>query len=115
MKTLKHFLVRFLIIVVPLAGLYFYAQMAFEANSQREHPTDAGLGIAYLLLFFLFILFVGFLFDFIIKFRTKQFKIVWIDLSFLLIFTISIIYLVCLMTSRDCFCSWIIETIGKLW
>lgn len=115
MKTLKHFLIRLLIILVPLVGSYFYAQIAFEENRQREHRTDAGFGIAFLLIFFLFILFVGFLFDFIIKLRTKQFKIVWIDLSFLLIFTIPIMYLVCLMTSRDCFCSWIIETIGKLW
>jgi purine-cytosine permease-like protein len=85
-------LIRFLIVAVPLLLLYFYAQMAFKANRQREHPTDAGLGIAFLLVFILTALFIGFVADFIKCLRRKQYQTVWIDFGFLLLFTIPILY-----------------------
>jgi purine-cytosine permease-like protein len=111
MKLIKPILIRFLIVVLPLLILYFYSQMAFKANREREHPTDAGLGIAFLLVFILIVLAIGFVADFIKCLRRKQYKTAWIDFCFLLLFTIPILYIGCLMTSRDCFCGWLIDTI----
>jgi len=112
MKLIKPILIRLLTVAVPLLILYFYAQMAFKANRQREHPTDAGLGIAVLLVFILVVLAIGFITDFIKCLRRKQCKTAWIDFGFLLLFTIPILYIGCLMASRDCFCGWLIDTIN---
>jgi membrane protease YdiL (CAAX protease family) len=111
MTRIKPFIIRLLFVAVPLLLLYFYAQMAFEANRHKEHPTDAGLGIAILLVFILIVLFIGFLVDFIKNLRRKQYKIAGFDFCLLLLFTIPVIYIGCLMTSRDCFCGWLIDTI----
>lgn len=111
MKLIKPIFIRFLIVTVPLSILYFYAQMAFKANRQREHPTDAGLGIAFLLVFILLALAIGFVADLIKCLRRKQYKTAWIDFGFLLLFTVPILYIGCLMASRDCFCGWLIDTI----
>ncbi len=58
MKITKHIIIRILAIAIPLLLLYFYSEMVFEANRQREHRTDAGLGIVFLLVFVLIILMV---------------------------------------------------------
>lgn len=108
MRQIKPFIIRLLIVAVPLLLLYFYAGIAFEANRRKEHPTDAGLGIAILLSFILIILFIGFTVDFIKNLRRKQYKIAGFDFCLLLLFTIPIIYIGCLMTSRECFCGWLL-------
>jgi Ca2+/Na+ antiporter len=112
MKIIKHFLIRLLITAVPLLGLYFYAEMAFEANRMKEHPTDVGLGIAFLLIFILFVLCIGFGIDFIRRLRKKDYKIAMIDIPFLLPFIFIVLYFSCLMTSGGCFCDFIIN-LGK--
>jgi predicted permease len=111
MKLIKPFLIRLLIVAVPLLGLYCFAQMAFKANRSSEHPTDPGLGIAFLLIFILIILFIGFIIDFIRRLRYKQYQLAAIDSFFLLLFMIPIVYIGCLIASRDCFCKWLIDTI----
>jgi len=111
MKTLKPFLIRFLTVAVPLLGIYIFAQIAANANRGREHPTDVGLGIAFLSVFTFLVLFVGFTVDLVIRVRRKQHSQVWMDSFFLFLFTIPIAYIICLITSRDCFCKWLIDTI----
>ncbi len=106
---LKSFLKRLLLIVIPIVALYLYAQMAFEANSHREHRTDAGLGIAFMTTGLLLILFLVFLVDIITKIRIKNYNIVKIDSVFLLILSTPIAYLICQITSRNCFCTSIIN------
>ncbi len=116
MKTLKAFLIRLLIIGLPLLGLYFYAQMAFEANSKKEHPTDAGLGIAILLFNLLLIIVIGLIVDLIKRLKRKQYNIALTNVPFLLLFSIPILYIHCQMSSycEDCFCSWFIDFIKNL-
>lgn len=106
---LKSFLKRLMLIVIPVTALYFYAQMAFEANSQREHRTDVGLGIAFLATGLLLALLVIFLFDIIKKIRAKNYNLVKVDTIFLLILLCPIAYLICQITSRNCFCTSIIN------
>lgn len=106
---LKSFLKRLMLIVLPIVALFFYAQIAFEANSQREHRTDAGLGIAFLATGLLFVLLLIFIADFFKKLRLKNYNIVKIDVIFLLILSTPIAYLICQITSRNCFCTSIIE------
>lgn len=114
MKLVKPFLIRLLIVTVPLLGLYIFAQMAFKANRSSEHPTDPGLGIAFLLVFMLIVLFIGFIVDFIRRLINKQYQLVTVDSFFLLLFVIPIAYIGCLIGSRDCFCKWIIDTVDFL-
>ncbi|MGE8554219.1 MAG: hypothetical protein ACN6OB_09870 [Chryseobacterium jejuense] len=114
MKTLKLFLKRLLITVVPLISLYIFAQIAFQNNREREHPTDAGLGIAFLLTFILFSLFVGFMVDFIIRIKKKEYKTALVDLPFLLCFIIPALYLACLWGGGDGFCGWMLDSIRDL-
>lgn len=111
MKTLKPFLIRFLVVAIPLLGIYIFAQIASGANRRREHPTDVGLGIAFLSVFAFLVLFVGFAIDFAIRIRRKQRLQVWMDVFFLFLFTIPIAYIICLIASRECFCKWLIDTI----
>ncbi|MBO6200927.1 MAG: hypothetical protein J6N74_04830 [Chryseobacterium sp.] len=111
MKPWKAFLLRLLIVAIPLLVLYFYAEIAFEANRKKEHPTDAGLGIVVLLAFILIILFGGFLIDLLVRLSRKEYKIALINVPFLIPFVIFIIYIACLMASRECFCGWLIDTI----
>ena len=116
MKILQKFLVRILIAGVPLIGLYFYSKIAFEANTKREHPTDVGLGIGFLLFAILVLMSFGFIVDFIIRIKNKQYETSLINIPFLIIFSFPILYIKCQMSSycKDCFCSWIIEIIKKL-
>lgn len=112
MNQIKPFIIRLLFVAIPLLLLYFYAQIEFKANMQKEHPTDVGFGIAILLVFILIILFIGFLVDFIKNLRRKQYKIARFDFFLLLLFTIPVLYIGCLMKSRECFCGWLINTIN---
>jgi hypothetical protein len=107
---LTHFFVRFLIVSLPLLGLYFIAQMSFKANREREHPVDAGLGIAILLFFMLCFMFVGLIIDSAYRIRKKQFNIALTNLPFLLLFTFPILYIYCQMGyCEDCFCRWFLD------
>jgi hypothetical protein len=93
MEIFKSFLKRFLIVAIPLLGLYYFSELAFEANRQKEHPTDVGLGIAIFLFFILFILFLGFVIDTIIRIVKKEHKTILINVIFLLPFLILILYI----------------------
>ncbi|WP_312393227.1 hypothetical protein [Chryseobacterium sp.] len=111
MKYFKLFFIRLIIVVIPLSALYFYAQMAFESNRKKEHPTDVGLGIAILLFFILLFLSIGFLIDFIKNILKKEYKIALLNIPFLLFFLLPILYIGCQMTGSGCFCSWIINVV----
>jgi hypothetical protein len=113
MEMLKNFLKRLLITGLPLLGLYLFAQISFKANRRSEHPVDAGLGIALLLFVILFILSVGLIIDFVIRIKSKQYKIAVTNVPFLLLFLFPIFYIKCQMGGycEDCFCSWLIETV----
>ena len=93
MEIFKSFLKRLLIVAIPLLGLYYFSELAFEANRQKEHPTDVGLGIAIFLFFILFFLFLGFIIDTIIRIVKKDHKTILINVIFLLPFLILILYL----------------------
>ena len=90
---LKCFLKRLSIVSVPLLGLYYYSEIAFEAHRQKEHPTDVGLGIAIFLFFILFFLFLGFIMDTILRIIKKEHKTVLINVIFLLPFLFLILYI----------------------
>jgi hypothetical protein len=92
-NILKSFLKRLFIVSIPILGLYYYSEIAFKANRQKEHPTDVGLGIAIFLFFILFFLFLGFTIDTIIRFVKKEYKIVLINVIFLLPFIILVLYI----------------------
>lgn len=109
MKILKSVLKRLLISGVPFILLYFYSQFAIAANMQREHRTDVGLGIAFLFFFIMIILFIGFMVDLLQRLRRKEYQIAMTDVPFLLAFLFLILYIGCLMTSRACFCNWMID------
>ena len=98
MNLLKSFLIRLFVVIVPLLGLYYYSEIAFEANRNREHPTDVGLGMAVFLFFILLFLFVGFTIDIIIRFVKKEYKIVMIDTIFLLPFVFLLLYIATLFS-----------------
>ncbi|WP_315057028.1 hypothetical protein [Chryseobacterium indoltheticum] len=104
MKITKHIIIRILAVAVPLLLLYFYSEMAFEANRQREHRTDVGLGIAFLLVFVLIILLVGFITDFIVRIYKKQYSIAMINVPFLLLFLIPVLYISCLFSREAFYC-----------
>lgn len=111
MKLFKAFLIRLLITAIPLLALYAYAEIAFQANREKEHPTDVGLGIAILLAFIAMALFIGFLADLILRLVRKEYKIALINIPFLIPFIIIITYISCQMTSRECFCGWLIKVL----
>ena len=111
MKLLKAFLIRLLIVAVPLILLYIYSIIALEANRKKEHPTDAAMGIILLLAFILFLLFIGFMFDLIKRLVKKEYKTALINIPFLIPFGVFIVYIGCLMSSRECLCGWLIKTI----
>ena len=92
MEIFKSFLKRLLIVAIPLLGLYYFSELAFESNRQKEHPTDVGLGIAIFLFFILFLLFLGFFIDTIIRIVKKDHKTILINVIFLLPFLILILY-----------------------
>lgn len=98
MNTFKSFLKRLFIVCVPLLALYFYSEIALKANREREHPSDAGLGIAILLFFILFILFIGFIIDTLLRFRKKEYQTLIVNTIFLLPFIFFIIYIATLFS-----------------
>ncbi len=98
MNVHKSFLKRLLIVSIPLLSLYYFSEMVFKANREREHPTDAGLGIAILLFFILLIFFVGFTVDTIIRFRQKQYQIAMVNAIFLSPFLFFILYIATLFS-----------------
>lgn len=104
MKITKHIIIRILAVAIPLLLLYFYSEMAFEANRQREHRTDVGLGIAFLLVFVLIILMIGFITDSIIRIYKKQYSIALINVPFLLLFLIPVLYISCQFSSEAFYC-----------
>lgn len=112
MTLLKAFLIRLVIVVLPLLCLYVYSEIAFAANRKKEHPTDAAMGIVLLGGFILIILFVGFMFDLIKRLVRKEYDLALLDIPFLIPAAVFIAYIICLMTSRECFCGWLIETIN---
>ena len=112
MNLLKSFLTRLFIVAVPILGLYFYSEIVFEANRQKEHPTDAGMGIAILLILLLSCLFVGFVINTIIKFRKKEYPIVMVNAIFLSPFLFLLLYLQCLFVGGDGFCEFITKLDG---
>ena len=112
MNLLKSFLTRLFIVAVPILGLYFYSEIVFEANRQKEHPTDAGMGIAILLFLLLLCLFLGFVINTIIKFRKKEYPIVMVNAIFLSPFLFLILYLQCLFVGGDGFCEFITKLDG---
>ena len=116
MNVLKNFIIRILVVGIPLIGLYYYSQIVFEANRRREHPTDAGLGIALLLFALLLLLSIGLIVDLVIRIKKKEYKIALTNIPFLIIFLIPILYINCQMGDycEDCFCSWLIEKIKKI-
>lgn len=114
MKYIKPLVKRLVISVAPLVILYFIAEMSFKANRQSEHPVDAGLGIAFLLIFIIVVLFIGFFIDLIVRLRKKSYSTVGIDLLFLLPILFAIFYFGCQMGAFDyacnaCFCGQIIK------
>lgn len=104
MKITKHIIIRILAVAIPLLLLYFYSEMAFEANRQREHRTDVGLGFAFLLVFILIILMVGFITDSIVRIYKKQYSIALINVPFLLLFLIPVLYISCQFSSEAFYC-----------
>ncbi|MEN7550061.1 hypothetical protein AAG747_19215 [Rapidithrix thailandica] len=109
-NIIKFFLVRLLIVILPLVVLYFAFEAGVEANNQKEHKTDVGLGFAILLFFIFIILTVGFVIDFIKNLYKKHYDIALIDIPFLLVFLIPIIYIHCQMGGCcEGFCDWYIN------
>lgn len=104
MKIAKHIIIRILAVAIPLLLLYFYSEIAIEENRKREHRTDVGLGIAVMFVFVLIILIVGFITDFIVRIFRKQYSIAWIDIPFLILFLIPILYITCQFSSEAFYC-----------
>lgn len=114
MKNLRPFLIRTVFTVIPLLLLYGFAEYSFVQSRKMEHRGDAGLGIAFLLTAILFILFAGYLIDIIVKFRKKQFSVMWIDVAFLIPVLVVILYFVCMIANPFCFCDFLKNSINKL-
>lgn len=93
MKLVKAFLIRLLIVAVPLFGLFIYSSLALEENLHKEHKTDVGLGIAIILGMVLTMLFIGFTADLIYRVVNKQYKMALIDLPFLIPFGVAVVYI----------------------
>lgn len=104
MKITKHILIRILAVVIPLLLLYFYSEMAIEENRKREHRTDVGLGIAILFVFVMIFLIGGFIVDFIVRISKKQYSIAVIDVPFLILFLIQVLYISCQFSGKAFYC-----------
>lgn len=104
MKITRHTIIRILVVTIPLLLLYFYSQMATEANRQREHRTDLGLGIAFLFAFILIILLVGFITDSLIRIYKEQYSIALINVPFLLLFLVPVLYISCQFSGEIFYC-----------
>jgi len=92
MSLIKHLVLRIAVVAIPLLGWYVYSEIAYKANRMKEHPTDVGLGMAILLTLILVFLFVGFVIDLVVRTRNKQKQIARIDLVFIILFAVSILY-----------------------
>lgn len=112
MKPWKAFLLRLLLYVIPIVGLYIFSQMAIADSRQQEHRTDVGLGIVVVSAFVLAFMSICIVADMLARIVKKEYKIALIDLLFLLPAITFVIYIGCLMASRECFCGWLIDTIG---
>ena len=88
---LKSILKRLLLLIIPYCGLYVYTQFAFEKDSQREHYSNAGLGIAVFGMGILTLLILIFLVDLFRKIRSKNRKLIIVDLVFLSVLSIPLI------------------------
>ena len=108
-KIAKPFFIRLLLVAIPMGALYLFAQMAFEENRHKEHPTDVGLGIAMLLGVFSLVFFIAFLVDISVRIYKKQYAVAWTNLPFLLLCSTVLLYIGCNMSSscKDCFCGWL--------
>lgn len=114
-RNFNHFLIRLLIVVIPLTAIYFFAKLAFEENRRKEHPTDVGLGIAIISFNVFIILFIGFLVEFIKRIKKKQYDIALIDVLFLLLFFVPILYIHCQMGGCcNFFCDGFINLVSKM-
>ncbi|MEG0760754.1 hypothetical protein [Chryseobacterium sp.] len=100
MKITRHIIIRILVVTIPLLLLYFYSQMAIE----REHRTDVGLGIAFLFAFILIILLVGFITDSLIRIYKEQYSIALINVPFLLLFLVPVLYISCQFSGEIFYC-----------
>lgn len=114
MSLKKHLLKRLLFTLIPLLSLYLFAQISFETSKNDLHRGDSGLGIVFLLIFILLVLFFGFIIDSIIKIRRKEYKIFQLNILFLLPIILFLSYFLCLMTSRCFFCEALIDWVRKL-
>ena len=112
MKIRKAFLLRLLLYIIPIIGLYIFSQMAIADSRQQEHRTDVGLGIVLVSAFVLAFMSICIVADGIARIVKKEYKVALIDLLFLLPSVIFVIYIGCLMASRECFCGWLIDTIN---
>ena len=112
MKPWKAFLLRLLLYVIPIIGLYLFAQLAIEDSRQQEHRTDVGFGIVVVSAMVLAFMSACLVADMLARIVKKEYKIALMDLLFLLPSIIFVIYIGCLMASRECFCGWLIDTIG---
>jgi len=97
MGIIKHLVLRVAIVAFPMFVWYVYSEYAYKANRMKEHPTDVGLGMAILLTLILFFLFIGFLIDFVVRMQNKQRQIANIDLVFIVLFAVPILYFVSLL------------------
>lgn len=104
MKIIRHIIIRILAVAIPLLLLYFYAEMAIEADRQREHRSDVGLGIAILLVFVLVILMIGFIIDSAVRIFKKQYYLLWVNIPFLLLFLIPVLYISCKLSDGSFYC-----------
>ncbi|MFC0425901.1 hypothetical protein [Chryseobacterium scophthalmum] len=104
MKITRHIIIRILAVAIPMLLLYFYSEIAIEANRQREHRTDVGLGIAFLFAFVLIILLVGFITDSIVRIFKKQYSVALINVPFLLLFLIPVLYISCQFSGEVFYC-----------
>jgi len=110
----KKLLIRIIIVGIPLLLLYIGFLIATESNNQKQYRTDVGLGFGILLFVILLTLATGFLIDFINNLYRKDYKVAMLDIPFLIIFLMPILYLHCQMGGFcDSFCEWYIQEILK--
>jgi Na+-driven multidrug efflux pump len=115
-KFIVQILIRVFLVCSSLFLLYLYAERVFAHNRMREHPVDAGLGIALLLFFVVLILFIGFFIDAIYIAYKKEYFIIFVNMLFMAVFSLPMLYINCQMEDycESCFCSNLIEWVKKI-
>ncbi len=115
-KIIVQVLSRILLVATSLFLLYLYAERAFAHNRMKEHPTDAGLGIALLLCFILLILFVAFFIDTVYRAYKKEYFMIAVNIIFISVFSLPILYINCQMGDycENCFCSRLIDWVKEI-